>query len=53
MARNLLQRRVILGILETVRLHGKAIVRNVGVRTGKGSVAYIDGFLGQMKGGSE
>jgi hypothetical protein len=43
---NLLRRRV---ILETVKLRAKAVVQNVSVRTDKGSVDYIDGFLDQMK----
>lgn len=36
-------------ILATVKFRGKAIAQNVGVRTGKGSVDNIDGFLDQTK----
>ena len=47
-AQNLLRRRV---MLKRVKRRGKAIVQNVGVRTDKGSVDCIDGFLDQMKRG--
>ena len=33
----------------TVRFYANAIVQNVSVRTNKGSVDYIDGFLDQTK----
>ena len=36
-------------ILATGKFRGKAIVQNVGVRTGKWSVDSIDGFLDQTK----
>ncbi len=49
-AQNRLRQRA---IITTVKLRAKAIVRNVSVRTDKGSVAYIDGFLDQMKKGTK
>jgi hypothetical protein len=36
-----------------VKLRAKAIVQNFSVRTDKGSVDYIDGFLDQIKRGSK
>jgi hypothetical protein len=41
-ARKPLRRRAILG---TVKFRAKAIVQNASVRTGRGSVDYVDGFL--------
>jgi hypothetical protein len=35
-------------VLRTVKFCAKAIMQNVSVRTGKGAVDYIDGFLDQM-----
>ena len=49
-AQNLLRRGV---ILETVKFRANGIVQTVGVRTGTGSVDYIDGFLDQMTRGSK
>ena len=37
----------------TVKLGAKWIVKNVSVRTDKGSVNYVDGFLDQMNRGSK
>jgi hypothetical protein len=39
--------------LKTVKLHAKAIVQSVNVRTDQGSVDYIDGFMNLMKRGSK
>jgi hypothetical protein len=36
-----------------LKFSAKAMVPNVSVRTGKGSVRYIDGFLDQMIRGSK
>jgi hypothetical protein len=36
-----------------LRAKAKAIVQNVSVRTGKGSVDWVNGFLDQMKRGSK
>jgi hypothetical protein len=41
------------GVFGTVKLCAKAIVQNVSLRTGNGSVDCIDGFLDQMKRGSK